>query len=536
MSVEFRPQIRQWLLAFSQKNTEERLVTLLAGGICIAGALLRVYFFLVNRSLWLDEASLANNIIGRSFTGLLQPLAHTQAAPLAFLMLEKVASNIFGPKDWALRLVPLASGLASIPLMYYVAGRFMARWSMLLALALFAFSVQLIYFSSEAKQYSTDVVWTLLVLWAGCKCLDQEAGSRGFLILAIAGSIAIWFSHPSLFTLGGVGAALGIRFLLRRDWRRLAWLALAAGLSAASLATVYFISLRFTVSNARLLQFWHSSFAPLPPWRNWAWYGNSLNAMLADPAMLPAGIITVAMLAVGFLSLARRRLELALMLLFPLLLTLIASGFELYPFQWRLLLFLVPLLWLMLSEAIGQIHDQARRLNGAASWLLLAAGASYFLYAPIYAAYRNVQRPPMREDIKPVMAYLRDQRQSGDVIYVYYGAEPAFTFYAPAYGIQSGDYIIGQASRNSPQGYLRQVDSLTGNRRVWFLFTHNHTSSSVDEMAFFLAYLDKIGRMRGRRLVQGAYLYLYDLHAVYGPPQGNMPLHPKPVLISRSTE
>ena len=47
-----------------------------------AGAFLRLYFYGINRSLWLDEALLTNFIVNRSFVGLFAPLGSDQAAPI----------------------------------------------------------------------------------------------------------------------------------------------------------------------------------------------------------------------------------------------------------------------------------------------------------------------------------------------------------------------------------------------------------------------------------------------------------------------
>ena len=55
----------------------------------IVGISIRFYTYLCNRSLWLDEAYLALNIIERGFYGLLYPLNYNQGAPILFLFIEK---------------------------------------------------------------------------------------------------------------------------------------------------------------------------------------------------------------------------------------------------------------------------------------------------------------------------------------------------------------------------------------------------------------------------------------------------------------
>jgi hypothetical protein len=81
---------------------------LIASYILLAtGIVIRVYHYLVNRSLWLDEAMLSNNIIDRSFSQLLEPLDKLQIAPIGFLFTQKVAVLFLGTNEYALRLFPL---------------------------------------------------------------------------------------------------------------------------------------------------------------------------------------------------------------------------------------------------------------------------------------------------------------------------------------------------------------------------------------------------------------------------------------------
>src|SRR5689334_23171439 len=78
------------------------------------GALVRLVQYASNRSLWSDEAMLALNIVDRSYLELLKPLDYNQAAPPLFLWLEKLAVQLLGNNEYALRLVPLTAGLIAL--------------------------------------------------------------------------------------------------------------------------------------------------------------------------------------------------------------------------------------------------------------------------------------------------------------------------------------------------------------------------------------------------------------------------------------
>ena len=87
----------------------------------VLGILLRLRQYLFDRSLWVDESMLALNIIRRSPAELLKPLDYSQAAPVGFLWLEKLAVHYFGSGEMALRFVPLLCGIGSVLLFLGVA-------------------------------------------------------------------------------------------------------------------------------------------------------------------------------------------------------------------------------------------------------------------------------------------------------------------------------------------------------------------------------------------------------------------------------
>jgi len=150
-------------------------------------------------------------------------------------------------------------------------------------------------------------------------------------------------------------------------------------------------------------------------------------------------------------------------------------------------------------------------MNKPIAWIVSASLVAYFFYGPIAVTYKNLKSPLMGEDIKPVMSYISGNCLSTDLIYVYYGANPAFEFYAPLYGLDRNNYIVGILARQHPDTYIEDVDKLKGNPRVWFLFSHNCSWCKVNEQEFILEHLNKIGVIRGGFESPGAAVYLYDL-------------------------
>src|SRR2546425_11946082 len=87
------------------------------------GAALRIRQYLVNRSFWLDESFLSINVIEKPFTKLFGPLQFNQAAPPGFLLVERLATDVFGRSEYVFRAFPLACGLVSIFLFVRLARR-----------------------------------------------------------------------------------------------------------------------------------------------------------------------------------------------------------------------------------------------------------------------------------------------------------------------------------------------------------------------------------------------------------------------------
>jgi hypothetical protein len=153
--------------------------------------------------------------------------------------------------------------------------------------------------------------------------------------------------------------------------------------------------------------------------------------------------------------------------------------------------------------------------------VLAVAAAVGLLLLPAISAARHVLHPRTREEIKPVLAWVRDRRQPGDVVYLYYGAQYPMQYYATRSGFAPGDYTSGRISRRDPERYLRDLDALAGNPRVWVVFSHPTTKRGLDEERYFLDHLDRLGTRLDELRVDGASGYLYDLRRQTSDVSGN---------------
>src|SRR5207247_7109011 len=121
--------------------------------VLILGAALRLIEYLRNRPLGIDESFLALNLIEKSPAQLLHELDFEQAAPLGFLEVEKLAVDLFGWSEYALRLLPLLASLASLVFFYRAGKRLLSMTALPFACAAFVLLDPAIYYAGTGKQY-----------------------------------------------------------------------------------------------------------------------------------------------------------------------------------------------------------------------------------------------------------------------------------------------------------------------------------------------------------------------------------------------
>ncbi len=525
---------------FIQKARQFYLSKALLWSLVCIGILLHFSQYVFNRSLWVDEALVAIKIIESSYTKFFQ----SSETPLGFLIVEKFLVQLFGESEYIFRLFPFLSAVLAIILFLKVAPDYIAPTAVPLALGLFAISGRLIYHSSALKQYSSDVLLTLFLYFAAKKFLSTRIDLKQTLKFGLIGSVAIWFSHPAVFILAAIGGYLTLTQFKSKDWQGIQRFAIVYLFWFISFGIFYAIALRGATSTEEGQQFWSEHFMPFPPSlvSDLIWFvrtffemieyaleypkplfriGDVFQKILASITGLSPSIgasfaqiatllfsgmtwimmyaLAAVMMIAGCISIFLRDKGKFFLLIVPIFLTLLASGLRKYPFANRLILFLLPHLFLFLGEGAIWLKGKTKPLIGLV--LILA-----FLFVPISSAVNGLIHPRTHEEARPVMRYLQDNIQEGDVVYVYYGSQVVFKYYQRLLNLQLEKTVQGISSRENWQKYIEDIQQLRGHERVWLFFSHAYS-----EEAFFLYYLDSIGKRLDEFKDERASAYLYDL-------------------------
>lgn len=131
------------------------------------------------------------------------------------------------------------------------------------------------------------------------------------------------------------------------------------------------------------------------------------------------------------------------------------------------------------------------------------------LFFPIVTISKNF--PPQMnytEEIKPVLQYITEHIQKGDAIYVYYGANPAFDYYAQTYDFDKYVYFKGVGSRGDLEAYKTDLSWFIKKKRGWIIFSHIYRN----EMKDIITYLNTVGVQKDAvgSTNAAAFMYQFD--------------------------
>lgn len=448
---------------------------------------------------------MALNVLHRSFAGLLQPLDFHLVGPIAWLFATRACSLLLGKGELALRLPQIIAGVISVLAVLLLGKRVLSPRALCVAVGWFALSLPLIYYSSELKPYGSDPALAALLWLAAFWALAKPTRGR-IAVLAVWGALALWYSHPAVFVLAGLGFTILWSTLAEGGWRRLAPFLPALLLWCASFAANYAFFLRASSHDKLQLNNY-------PPLRLSLWHFAEVEktlemifALQQNPFTILLGVALFAF-CVGCVYYWRHNRMAISLLLSPLFFSLLASSLHLYPTVGRFYLFFTPAMALLIAagaEALLQAGAATRLPLGAVLLLLL------FLQ-PVLSAREVMAHPMDADEMRSILVYAQQHEQPSDAWYVYCYARYAYWYYAEVYGLKGNDVEIGGCFQGNNRDVFQEDAARLRGRRVWVLISDPGRMGGADEFSMLLQAFNDAGARRQTYWQKGAAAFLYDM-------------------------
>lgn len=477
----------QALLTNRYKLTGNRSLIFLILGM---GVVLRLYYFFQDRSLWIDEAYLSNSVISYGLQKLLTaPLLYYQKAPLGFLMMQKLFITVFSPNELSLRLFPLICNLCSLFVFYAICRYFLRPGYVWLALSVFCLAPPLIFHAAEAKQYSSELLSTLIILYLYTQLQLRGVTGKTVFGLGITGAVLIWFSYSVVFILAATGICVFFKIVKQKNVQLYLYYFIVLVLWMASFAVNFYFSTHKHVES-KWTVYWFDYFkyfAPLPPKNieDLGWYLVRFYRIFDYPLallwnfmpgaegrlapVLKLAIVPAILFFAGLYNFFKRKTDFALFVL-AIVLTLIVSALKLYPLGDRFWVFLSPVFVILIAEGCSFFNQKLIPLK--LGFIL----PSFLLIGPVMNvinAFRgNEFITDKSSSQREALTYINDHKKDEDLVYIYWNDLAGYNVYSKMYAY-SFTAIAGKDYRkdvNNFDDYLALIKRdiiIQNKKRVW---------------------------------------------------------------------
>lgn len=503
------------------------------------GIFLRLNHYFDNPSFWANEAWFAVDILTRTAKDILfhQNISPNYSIPMVgFSLLERGVIHFLGIREFAFRLFPLLAGIASVVLYYRMLKDRFPQVTAVTALAFFVFSGQLIFYSAQLKQYSSDVFLALVLYGAVFHFENRQPTGYNLCALGLLGLLAAYFSLPAVFILAGLASGQTLSWLMNRQDtfpKKYFFSFCSWGIGFLFIWWFYY---RGSPLAQNLGKYHEANFMPLPLWSKdcWRWLAEAMLGIFKHTAVLQPAFLAMALFMAGCFVAFKKEKRLLLQLTMIVFFTLLASGLKKYPFYGRFLLFLVPLIYLFIGSGINSLMSRNR--------VFLAGGLLIFgvlIIAPVSTCAYHMLHPRTAVEIRPLLAYLKNHQLPGDEIYMNNEAQFSYLYYQRYfhfpyvphkrgffsdsifsdeggafcyifhndYGFDSRLYASGPLLPGKVNPQKHNLTELELGERTWVLFAQ----AKKPAQAHCLQWLGRKGRQVDEVRTTGAALYLFHV-------------------------
>lgn len=422
------------------------------------GVFLRLKLLLANPSFWDDECSLAWNVLHKNYTDFFSVLNFIQVAPPFFMIMTKFMTKMFGESDFILRLTPFIFGIASMVMFLLISIKmFNNKVTVVAGNLIFATNQALVNYASEFKQYSCDVFFTLLCFYLFVDLIKNNSLKKN-IAYSLIFALSIWFSFVSIFIIAAGCLILLVKQIkeLNFNLKKLLFLFLPIIISCLVYLNVYILK-TFSHNISGLNTYWANSYIAKD-------FSNFFPLVIKDLMYLlfPAKamlLVILAMFAGGY-AILKKNAYVGAVLILTIFFECFASWLKLYPFEKRVILFLLPIVLIFISAAF-ELFNPKKKIK---SFLILVLFSIIFIPTFIYSyGFAKTQNPSRGYYPRDMMEFMLEKIKPNEIIVVGKYSRTDFAYYSSYHKITNK--VIQEKWEDDRSTFL---NSLKPHKYYWF--------------------------------------------------------------------
>lgn len=422
------------------------------------GGFLRLKLLLANPSFWDDECSLAWNVLHKNYTDFFSVLNFIQVAPPFFMIMAKFMTKLFGASDFVLRLTPFTFGIASMVVFLLISIKiFNNKITIIAGNLIFATNQALVNYASEFKQYSCDVFFTLLCFYLFVDLIKTNSLKKN-IAYSLVFALSVWFSFVSIFIIAAGCLIILIKQIkeLSLNFKKLLFLFLPIIISCLIYLNVYILK-TFSTNISGLNTYWGSSYITKD-------FSNFIPFVVKDLMyfLFPAKAMLLAIIAIfaGGYAILKKNPYVGGVLVLTVLLECFASWLKLYPFEKRVILFLLPIVLIFIS-AIFELFNPKKKIK---SFLILVLFSIIFIPTFFYSySFAKTPNPSRGYYPREMMEFMLEKIKPNEIIVVGKYSRTDFAYYSSYHKIKNK--ILQEKWEDDRSAFLK---SLKPNKYYWF--------------------------------------------------------------------
>ncbi|MCL1947663.1 MAG: hypothetical protein FWF51_11040 [Chitinivibrionia bacterium] len=383
--------------------------------------IVRIIMYIKCRSLWLDEAFLAESIVSRNWLELLaSPLSNNQSAPVLYVIAVKAICSLFGYSEFSLRIFSLFAfiGLLICETIFMKKVFNFSNKKIAFVVVMTALLPSYIWYSNELKPYMSDALFAVLTILLYFYYTQNKIKLP---ILTALYVLILGFSSPAIFFIGGVLFSEFLVAVFNKNKKNIICISLSGIVILAIFGLYYHWWLSPASESMKIY------------WDNYAARISIINRIIdifKNEGNSDSKIVWlfVPFALLGFYSLIRQKHKITYSIGLSMFFVFLASAIGKWPLSGRLWLFLPVIVLIFTPIGLYFIYDKIKykKITEIVGLFILSV---IIVCSMVYCAqYVGDKCYFHKQEVNPLIHYVQENIKEDEKLYVYPRAKFAFNY------------------------------------------------------------------------------------------------------------